>query len=146
MRSSGSVSEPARSHVGRNTFPTAWSETSWPRFGQRTGDPVVPPAAVLPRHLHNQPLDLAINPRPTRVGAVLRAIELLRHQLSKPAEDGLGFCHLGYFRKTLSAKPFADLGKRGALSVREPKPRGRVSLENAVFSGKIFDLKPAVPD
>jgi hypothetical protein len=28
------------------------------------------------------------------------------------AEDRLGFCNLGYFHQTLSAKPFADLGKR----------------------------------
>jgi hypothetical protein len=95
--------------------------------------------------LQDQALDLSINPRPTGIGAVLRAIELLRHQLSKPPEDGLGFCHLGYFRQTLSAKPFADLGKRGALSVREPKPGRRVSPENAVLSNNIFDLKQQFP-
>ena len=41
----------------------------------------------------------------------------------------------------VSAKPFADLGKRGALGVRKPKPGRRVSPKNAVLRGKIFDLK-----
>ena len=40
-------------------------------IGQRTGDPVVAPAGVLTRRLHNQLFHLRANLRPPRIGPVL---------------------------------------------------------------------------
>ena len=105
---------------------------------QRTGDPVVSPARVLARHLHNQSLYLGIDPRPTRVGAVLRAIELPRHQHAKPAENRLGLCHLDDFRQSFPPKLFPDFGQSGAFRVRQPQPGWRMRPQDSVLGGEVI--------
>ena len=89
--------------------------------GKCTGDPVIAPAGILARHLHDQRLHFGVNPRPARIGAVFRAIELLRDEFAEPPEDGVGFRHRGYFRQTLSPQPPADLGQCEPLLIREPQ-------------------------
>ena len=101
--------------------------------GKCAGDPVIAPAGILARHPHNQRLHLGVNPRPARIRATLRAIELLRHQFSEPAEDGLGFGDQGYFRQSLPPQPLADLGQRGPLLIREPQSSWRMRPENPVL-------------
>jgi len=125
----------------RRTLPTVWSETWWPRWGQSANDPVVAPAGVLARHLHNQTLHFGINPRPTGVCAMLRVIELLRNQFPEPGENGLGFGDLGYFRQSLTSQFLADLRQRGALLMGKAQPSWRMCLEDPVLRDKIFDLK-----
>src|SRR5688500_14944324 len=65
---------------------------------------VVTPAGILARHLHNQRLHFAVNPR--LAGAcTIRTIELLRYQFPEPAEDRLGFEGQGDFRQSLPPQP-----------------------------------------
>jgi hypothetical protein len=77
---------------------------------------------VTARHLYHQALYLTVNPRPARVGPVLRAIELSRDQLPEPAENRLRFCD---FRQTLSPESLPDPGQSGAFRIREPQPAWR---------------------
>ncbi len=109
--------------------------------GKCTGDPVRTPAGILARQLNNQRLHFGVNPRPARVRATLRTIELLRDQFSEPAEDRLGFGDLGDFRQSLQPQPLADFGQRGPLLIREPQPSWCVCPEDPVLRDKIFDLK-----
>jgi hypothetical protein len=72
---------------------------------------------------------------------MLRAVDLLRHEFTEPAEDRLGFGDQGYFLQSLASQPSADLGQRGALLIREAQPTWRMCPEDPVLRDKVFNLK-----
>ena len=110
-------------------------------MGQSPGDSVIAPSRVVPRHLYNQRLHFGSNPRTTRVRAILRAIELLRHEFAEPVEDSLGFGDQGYFLQSLPSQSPANLRQRGSLLIREAQSNWRMCPENPILRDKIFDLK-----
>jgi hypothetical protein len=65
-------------------------------------DPVRAPAG-LSRHLQNQRLHFGVNSRSARVRAILRDVELLRHEFTESAQDRLRFGDQGYFLQSLLA-------------------------------------------
>jgi hypothetical protein len=61
-----------------------------PQIGQRSHNPVIPPAGVLASQANHQILDLCTGARPARRAALLGAIEFLSHQLAIPGKNGIG--------------------------------------------------------
>src|SRR5688572_3749753 len=61
------------------------------KIGQCSDDPVIPPPRVLSSHPDNELSHLSRDPRPPRIGAVLRTIELLSDEPSVPGEDRIRF-------------------------------------------------------
>ena len=70
---------------------------------------VVAPATILDRELDDQLLDDAINPGPTGVAPLRRAIELLGDESSMPTQDRLRTHDARDLRKYLAPQPFADV-------------------------------------
>ena len=105
----------------RRTFPTVWSDTSWPRLAQRR-------RSVIPQPEFSRAISrsrLSTSERDPRSAGVERCFEpsnFCRDQLAPPAEDRLGFCNLRYSRQALrpSRFPISASVLRSALDKREP--------------------------
>ena len=87
---------------------------------------------------NDQLLDLAANPRSTRIATGLAAIEFTGDKLAVPGQDRVRSRHSRDLGKGLAAQPMADLAEGGALG------RPRASVVRSVwifrmrFSGQIF--------
>jgi hypothetical protein len=75
-----------------------------------TGDTIVSPAAILTSHADDEFGDLRSDGRTTRIEAVLRAVELLSDQLTKPGQDGVWLGGRGHWLESATSESFADDG------------------------------------
>jgi len=82
-------------------------------IGQRTRNPVIAPAGILPGHADNELLDVVVNLRSADLSARLGAIELPGDELPVPAEDRIGFCGVGDVLKRFPTPPTTCLAQRG---------------------------------
>jgi hypothetical protein len=86
-------------------------------IGQRTDDPVVTPAGIFLRHLHDQSFQLGFDARPARVAAVFGSIKLLSNELPVPSQNGVRLGHAGHLGQCFSAESLANLGESGSLRI-----------------------------
>ena len=84
-------------------------------IGERAGDPIVTPAFVLMGHADDQRFEFRSDARTSRVGTMLRAVELAGDEASIPGEDGFRFRNTGHLRQAFPSEPLADFGQRRAL-------------------------------
>jgi hypothetical protein len=75
---------------------------------QCTGDTIGSPAGILTRHADDEFDDLRSDGRSTWIEAVLRAIEFLSYQLTKPSQDGVWLGGRGRWLDSATAASFAD--------------------------------------
>jgi hypothetical protein len=108
---------------------------------QGTGNPVVPPTAILLSHSDNESFHVPIDSRPAGIASAPGSIELLCDQLSIPSENGVGFGYAGYSRQRLATESFPDLGERRSLQIRKTQTRWQLRPQDPIFSGQIFVLK-----
>src|SRR5271168_3961635 len=102
-------------------------------IGQGTDNPIIPPARILPSHLHNQPLELRISSRPARSPTRLRTIELAGDELPVPAQDGVGQRGVGDLRQGLATQPMTNFAQSCSLCVRQPQATLELGSENPVL-------------
>jgi len=110
-------------------------------IGESAGDAIVTPAFVLLGHADDESLDIGCNAWTSRVGAMLRAVELAGDQTAIPREDGFGLRNRGYFRQTLPPEPLADFGESRALGVRKPQSSGNVGAKDSILRNQVFALE-----
>jgi hypothetical protein len=80
-------------------------------IGESASDAIVTPAFDLLGHAADQRFDFRADARTSRVGAMLRAVELAGDQTAIPGEDGFRFRNTGHLRQTLPPQPLADFGE-----------------------------------
>jgi len=111
-------------HMYLNWYNNFWKLMA--EIGESASDAIVTPAFVLLGHSDDESLHIGGNAGPSRVGAMLRAVELAGDQTAIPSEDGFRLRNTGYLRQTLPPQPLANLGERKALGVRKPQVSGDV--------------------
>ena len=79
---------------------------AWVR--QSASDTVISPTGVVAGEANNQICDFGAGSRPAWIRTILRAIELLSHELSEPTENRFGLSRCSNLLEAFSAKPFAD--------------------------------------
>jgi hypothetical protein len=77
---------------------------------QGTGNPVIPPGAILLGQTDDQGLQLLVDPGTTWRFPLLGAVKLLCHQLPMPGQNGVGFDSRRHLRQRLLPQLLADLG------------------------------------
>jgi hypothetical protein len=85
------------------------------------GDAIVTQAAILTSHAEDQFRDFTSNGRSSWIEAVLRAVELVRDQLAKPGQDGVGLDSSRYRFETSTSEPLpmtARVERSGSVSRR----------------------------
>ena len=110
-------------------------------IGERAGDAIVTPAFVLLSHADDQCFRFRAHAGPSRIGAVLRAVELAGDQKAIPGEDGFGFRNTSHLRQPLPAEPLADFGERRALGIGKPDLTRDVGSENSILGAQVFALE-----
>jgi len=110
-------------------------------IGEGAGEPIVPPTAVLLSHSDDQRLDLGADSRPSRIRAMLGAVELAGDQTAIPAENRFGFRDTGHLGKKLPPKAFANVSQRASLGVGEPNLAGQMRAQNPIFCDEVFALE-----
>jgi hypothetical protein len=93
-----------------------------PQVGQRTGNAIVAPGAVLPCYAHHQGLELRTDRGAPWSLAMLGTVILLGDQLAGPGEDGVRGDEAGYDRSA-GARPSATRRKWARSSVGTPSIR-----------------------
>jgi hypothetical protein len=86
-------------------------------IGQRTHNPVVAPAGILPRHFDDQRLQFRLDRRPPGTAAVFGAIKLLGNELAIPTQNGVRLSHAGHLRQRLPPEAFTKLSERGPFRI-----------------------------
>jgi hypothetical protein len=112
-----------------------------PEVGERAGNAIVAPAFVLLSHADDQGFEFNSYAGTSRIGAVLRAVELAGDQTAIPGEDGFRFRHTSHVRQPLPTEPLSDLGKRRTLPVRKPESTGDARAEDSILGKEVFALK-----
>ena len=77
-------------------------------IGESSGDAIIAPALILLGHAEDQRFEFRADARTSRVGAMLRAVELAGDQTAIPSEDGFRLRNTGDLRQTLPPEPLAD--------------------------------------
>ena len=90
--------------------------------GESAGDAIVTPAFVLLGHAEDQRFEFMADARTSRVGAMLRAVELAGDQAAVPREDGLRSRNTGHLCETLPPQPLA-ISARVERSASETRRR-----------------------
>jgi hypothetical protein len=109
--------------------------------GESAGDAIVTPAFVLPGHAKDQPFEFRADGWTTRVGTMLRAVELAGDQPTIPGEDRFRFRNTGHFRQTLPPERFSDFGEGRALGVGKPQSSGGVGAKDSILRNQVFALE-----
>ena len=89
-------------------------------IGESASNAVVTPAFVLLGQAKDQRFEFTGDARTSRVGAMLRAVELAGDQTVIPCEDRFRFRNTGHFGETLPPQPLANFTERRALAIRKP--------------------------
>jgi len=100
---------------------------------QGTGNPVVPPTAILLSHPDNESFHLRIDSRPAGIASAPGSIELLCDQPSIPSENGVRFGYAGYSGQSLAPESFPDLGERRSLQIGKTQTRWQLRPQDAIF-------------
>src|SRR3954453_22469040 len=79
--------------------------------GQSAGNAIVTPAFVLLGHAKDQRFEFRADGRTSRVGAMLRAVELGGDQTAVPGQDRFRLRNTSPLRETLRPEPLADFGE-----------------------------------
>src|SRR4051794_28373485 len=79
-------------------------------IGEGPGNAIVTPALVLLGHAEDQRFEFVADARTTRVGTMLRAVELASDQPAIPGHDGFRFRNTGHFGQILPPQPLANFG------------------------------------
>ena len=95
------------------------------QIGERSHDPIISPARVLPGHPNNQYLDLRPDSRTAGIGAVSGTVEFAGDQPPVPGQDCVWLGHAGYLCQRLASESLTDLGQSGPLHIGKPESRGR---------------------
>ena len=110
-------------------------------IGESAGNAIVTPAFVLLGHAEDQRFEFRADAGTSRVGAMLRAVELAGDQTAIPGEDGFRFRNTGHLRQTLPPEPLADFGERRALGVGKPQSSGDVGAKDSILRNQVFALE-----
>ncbi len=105
---------------------------------QGARDAVIAPGAILLGHAHHQVLQLLVYAGSSWRGPVLRAIKLLRHELTMPGQNRVGLHDGGNLLQRLLAQLLADLCEGFALAVGQVDPSLDLLTQDAVLRRQVF--------
>ena len=108
------------------------------RFAMFNKQRDISPGPVLLGHADNQLFDFAVNPRPARGSAFLRAIKLASDEPSVPSQDGLRQGGSRHLANGLAAQPMANFAQLRSLDVRELQPPVQLAPQDPVFCSQIL--------
>jgi hypothetical protein len=105
---------------------------------QGANDPIIAPGAILPRHTHDQGLQLWINRGAPWGLALPGTIKLLGDQLAVPAENGVRLDERGHFLQSLLAELLADLGEGLPLAIIQPDASFKLVAQDAILRHQVL--------
>ena len=110
-------------------------------IGESASEAIVTPAFVLLGHAEDQRFEFKADARTSRVGAMLRAVELAGDQTAIPGVDGFRFRNTGHLRPTLAPQSRANFGEGRALSVRKLQSSGDMGTKDSILRTQVFALE-----
>src|SRR5438128_1103243 len=108
------------------------------QLSESAGNAVVAPGAILLGHLDDQVFELLVDTGSPHGLSLLRTIEFLRHQLTMPGENRVGFDDGGDFCQGLLAELLDDLSQDRAFGVGPLNtPRNLLAQGTARFDHEV---------
>src|SRR5260221_2855727 len=105
---------------------------------QRTYDPIVAPAGIFPRHLHDQAFCFLIYFGAPYTSTEFRSIKFVCDELPIPAQNRIGLGRCRHVLQSLSTQAVSDLGQCRLFSFRKQQPTLDLTSQDAVLRRQIF--------
>jgi hypothetical protein len=109
-----------------------------PYICQGTYDPIIAPARIFPRHLHNQALGFLIYSWTPYTSTEFRPIKFVRDELPIPTQNRFGLGRCRHVLQRLSTQAVTDLGQRRLFSFGKEQPTLDLASQNPVLLRQIF--------
>jgi len=109
-----------------------------PQISQGTYDPIIAPARIFPRHLHNQALCFLIYFWAPYTSTESRPTKFVRDELPIPTQNRFGFGRCRHVLHSLSTQAVSDLGQCRLFSFRKQQPTLDLSSQDSVLRRQIF--------
>src|SRR5258706_12927804 len=101
-------------------------------------DPIVAPARIFPRHLHDQAFFFLIYLGAPYTSTESRPIKFVRDELPIPTQNRIGLGRCRHVLQSLSTQAVSDLGQCRLFSFRKQQPTLDLTSQDPVLRRQIF--------